>query len=71
MGVDECISAYTEFMAAVFDEKLNGLPISLLKRVQSQRDSKKLKYAIEVVVARQDLSPTDRFNDGKPCGCKV
>lgn len=66
MGVDECILAYTELMESVFGEKITNIPVNLSGKIVSQYDSKKLKNAIENVITRAGLSPTDLMNDGKP-----
>lgn len=66
MGVDECILAYTELMESVFSEKINNVPVDWSGKIVSQYDSKKLKNAIENVITRAGLSPTDLMNDGKP-----
>lgn len=66
MGVDECILAYTELMESVFSEKINSVPVNWSGNIVSQYDSKKLKNAIENVITRAGLSPTDLMNDGKP-----
>ncbi|OQD99672.1 hypothetical protein PENVUL_c063G06880 [Penicillium vulpinum] len=66
MDVDECILAYTELMESVFSEKINNVPIDWSGKIVSKYDSKKLKKAIENVITRAGLSPTDLMNDGKP-----
>lgn len=71
MDVDECISAYSELMEAVFNERRRRLPVDLRGRVEPQFDSNKLKEAIETVIRRKDVSTTDLFNDGQERGCKV
>ena len=71
MDVDECISAYSELMKAVFKAKSSQFPISLKGRTKARFDSNRLKNAIEQVIARHDASKTDLFNDGGPRGCRV
>ncbi|KAJ9487435.1 hypothetical protein VN97_g5887 [Penicillium thymicola] len=66
MSVEECILAYTELMELVFSEKTNNVPVSWSGNIVSQYDSKKLKKAIENVILRAGLLPTDLMNDGKP-----
>ncbi|OQD93316.1 hypothetical protein PENSOL_c033G04096 [Penicillium solitum] len=66
MGVEECILAYTELMESVFSEKISSVPVDWSGKIVSQYDSKKLKKAIENVIIRAGLSPTDLMNDGKP-----
>lgn len=66
MGVEECILAYTELMESVFSEKINNVPVNWSGNIVSQYDSKKLKEAIENVILRAGLLPTDLMNDGKP-----
>ncbi|KGO76027.1 Acyl transferase/acyl hydrolase/lysophospholipase [Penicillium italicum] len=66
MGVEECILAYTELMESVFSEKISKVPVDWSGKIISQYDSKKLKKAIETVITRAGLSPTDLMNDGKP-----
>jgi len=71
MGVDECISAYSEFMRAIFKAKSSRFPISLKGRTKARFDSKLLRNAIEQVIAHHDASKTDLFNEGGPRGCRV
>lgn len=71
MDVDECISAYSGLMEAVFNERLRRMPVDLRGRVEPQFDSRKLKEAIEEVIRRRGASTTDLFNDGQERGCKV
>ncbi|KAJ5190029.1 Acyl transferase/acyl hydrolase/lysophospholipase [Penicillium cf. griseofulvum] len=71
MGVDECILAYTELMESVFSEKINKVPVDWSGKIVSQYDSKRLKKAIESVITRVGLLPTDLMNDGKPRRCKT
>ncbi|KGO58344.1 Acyl transferase/acyl hydrolase/lysophospholipase [Penicillium expansum] len=66
MGVDDCVLAYTELMESVFSEKINNVPVDWSGKIVSQYDSNKLKKAIENVITRAGLSPTDLMNDGKP-----
>jgi predicted acylesterase/phospholipase RssA len=71
MGVDECIVAYTELMESVFSEKINNVPVDWRGNIVSQYDSKRLKRAIENVIIRAGLSPTDPMNDGNHRRSKV
>jgi hypothetical protein len=71
MDVDECIIAYNKLIQDIFQDQLHRAPLSWSGRVQSQFDAAKLKAAVEEVVNKQGLLPTDPFNDGKPRGCKV
>ena len=71
MGVDECISAYSELMESVFGEKSSRLPIGWTGGTKAKFDSKKLKNAIEGVITHQGISKTDPLNDEQPRGCKV
>lgn len=71
MDVDECISAYSELMKAVFEAKSSRFPISLKGRPKARFDSNRLKNAIEQVIAHHDASKTDPFNNGGPRGCRV
>ncbi|KJZ69480.1 hypothetical protein HIM_11122 [Hirsutella minnesotensis 3608] len=71
MDVDECISAYSELMEAVFNERLRRIPIDLRGRVEPRFDSIRLKDAIEAVISRKGMSTTDLLNDGQDRGCKV
>lgn len=71
MDVDECISAYSDLMKTVFNEKSSRLPINWTGRVKAQFDSKKLKNAIEGAVACHGASKSDLFNDGNRRGCRV
>jgi len=71
MNVDECITAYSKLMKAVFVEKSSRLPISWKGKVKAQFDSGKLKGAVEDVISRRAASPSDAFNDGKDRGCRT
>ena len=71
MGVDECITAYSELMKAVFVEASSWLPVSWTGQVKARFDSGKLKGAIEDVISSRGISPTDAFNDGKARGCRT
>ncbi len=71
MGVDECISAYSELMESVFGGKSSRLPMSWTGGTKAKFDSEKLKNAIEDVITHQDISKTDRLNDGQTRGCRV
>lgn len=71
MDVDECIIAYIELMKSIFSEKMNKVPVDWSGNIQSQYDSKKLKKAIENVINRAGLCPTDLMNDGKLRRAKV
>ncbi|KAI9688258.1 MAG: hypothetical protein M1822_001764 [Bathelium mastoideum] len=69
MDLDECITAYSELMNAVFVEKSSWLPFSWTGKLKAQFDSKKLKGAVENVISSRGASPTDAFDDGKDRGC--
>jgi len=71
MDVDQCITAYSELMKAVFKKKVRCLPIGWKIRVKPQFDSKKLKSAIEEVIRDGSACTTDAFNDGKQRGCRT
>jgi predicted acylesterase/phospholipase RssA len=71
MDIDECILAYTELMESVFSQKINKVPVDWSGNILSQYDSKKLKAAIENVITRAGLSPTDLMDDGKHRRSKV
>jgi hypothetical protein len=71
MSVDECISAYSTLMEAVFEKKSSRLPIDWSGRIGAQFDLTKLKEAIDKVIIDHGASRTDQFNDGNPRGCKV
>jgi hypothetical protein len=71
MDVDKCIMTYIRLMRTVFEEKSNRLPISFAGRVKAQFDSKKLKSAIEEVMANEGASATAAFNDGKNRSCRT
>ena len=71
MNVDECITAYSKLMKAVFEEKSRWLPISWKVKVTAQFDSKKLKSAVEEVINNAGSPATDAFNDGKNRGCRT
>ncbi|KAI9773738.1 MAG: hypothetical protein M1839_002009 [Geoglossum umbratile] len=65
MDVDDCISAYTSLIKAVFEEKSSWLPVSWMGKTKAQFDSKRLKSAIEEVIRSKSASTVDLFNDGK------
>jgi predicted acylesterase/phospholipase RssA len=71
MGVDECLLAYTELMESVFSEKISNVPMDWSGNIRSQYDSRKLKLAVENVIERCGLSPTDPMSDGTPRRSKV
>jgi hypothetical protein len=71
MDVDACITAYTELIKVVFEEKAHWRPLNWRGRVQARFDSTKLRVAIEKVITEQGYSPTEPFDDGKARGCKV
>ena len=71
MDVDECISAYSKLMEAVFGKKSSLLPFGLTGNIRARFDSSRLKSAIEEVITSCGQSPVDLFNDGTTRGCKV
>lgn len=71
MDMDECISAYSDLMKTVFNEKSSCLLIDSAGRVKMQIDSKKLKNAIDGALARHGASKNDLFNDGNRRRCRV
>ncbi|KAJ5765992.1 Acyl transferase/acyl hydrolase/lysophospholipase [Penicillium nucicola] len=71
MSVDECLHAYTELMESVFGDKISNVPMDWSGNIRPQYDSRKLKLAVEGVIERCGLSPTDPFNDGTPCRSRV
>jgi len=71
MDVDQCISAYSDLMKTVFNEKSSRFPFGWTGTIKPQFDSKKLKNAIEGAVACHGASKSDLFNDGKHRGCRV
>jgi hypothetical protein len=71
MDVDECITAYSRLIKAVFKEELSRLPISWRGRVKARFDSKKLKSVVEEVISDKGVPVTDAFNDGKSRGCRT
>lgn len=71
MDVDECIEEYRELMKSIFSEKTNNLPVDWSGNIQAQYDSKKLRLAVEKVVAEAGASPQDLLNDGKTRKCRV
>jgi hypothetical protein len=71
MDVDDCISAYTTLIKAVFEEKSSCLPVGWMGETRAQFDSKKLKRAIEEVIHSKGASTVDHFNDGKLRGCRT
>jgi hypothetical protein len=71
MDVDGCISAYSELMNTVFDEKSSWLPLSRKGSIKTQFDSAKLESAIKKVITSRGISEVDLFNDGTNRGCRV
>ena len=71
MDVDDCISAYTNLIKAVFEEKSSWLPVGWMGKTKAQFDSKRLKSAIEEVIRSKGTSTVDLFNDGKLRGCRT
>ena len=71
MDVDECITAYSKLMEAVFNKKSSRLPVGWGGTVKAKFSSKKLRSAIEEVIISKGASPTDAFNDGKDRGCRT
>ena len=71
MDVDECVRAYTELMESIFCEKSNNVPVDWSGNIKSQYDSRKLQRAIENVITRVGLSPTDPMDDDQPHRCRV
>ncbi|KAJ6437506.1 reverse transcriptase [Purpureocillium lavendulum] len=71
MDVDECITAYSDLMESVFNERLRRMSVGFHGRIEPKFDSNKLKEAIETVVHRAGAATTDLFNDGQDRGCKV
>lgn len=69
MDVDACITAYSELMEAVFEEKSSWLPVSLSGKVKARFDSAKLKSAVEDAISKTGTSLADAFNDRKDCRC--
>ncbi len=71
MDVDECISAYSELMKTVFDEKSSRLPFGWRGKIKARFDSLRLESAIKKVITSRGLSEADLFNDGTARGCRV
>lgn len=70
MDVDECITAYTELMKAVF-AKSRWSPLDWRGRMKPRFSSEKLKQAVENVIKSKGASPSDAFNDGIDRGCRT
>lgn len=71
MDVDECITAYSRLMKAVFEQKSSRFPVGWKGSVKARFDSKKLKGAIAEVINSKGISVTEAFNDGKDRGCRT
>ncbi|KAI9763277.1 MAG: hypothetical protein M1839_006524, partial [Geoglossum umbratile] len=71
MDVDDCISAYTNLMKTVFEEKSSWLPVGWTGKTKARFDSKRLKSAIEEVISSNGAFMVDLFNDGKFRGCRT
>lgn len=71
MGIDECISAYSELMHSIFGEKTNNLPVDWAGNIRAQYDSKKLKSAIEHVIERAGIAPDELMNNGQARRCRA
>lgn len=71
MSVDECITAYSDLAAEVFDEKPNRIPVNMKGKLKSRFDSARLESAIKKVVTQSGMSETALFNDGTDRGCRT
>lgn len=71
MGIDECISAYSELMHSIFGEKANSLPVDWAGNIRAQYDSKKLKSAIEHVIERAGVAPDELMDNRQTRRCRV
>ncbi|GAB7349529.1 hypothetical protein MBLNU459_g0232t2 [Dothideomycetes sp. NU459] len=71
MDVDDCISAYTTLMSEIFKNKKSWFRISWNGKIKAAFDSKKLRAAIQNVIARQHHSGSDLLCDDSESGCKV
>ena len=71
MDVDECITAYSNLAATVFNEKLSRIPFNIKGNVKPRFDSTKLETAIRKVVTQSGVSQTDLLNDAVERGCKT
>ena len=71
MDVDECISAYSELMKPIFEEKSNWLPTSWMGGSHARFKSARLESAIKTVITSHGAKETDLFNDGTHRGCRT
>lgn len=71
MGIDECISAYSDLMHLIFGEKMNSLPVDWAGNIRAQYDSKKLRHAIEQVIERAGIAPDEPMNNGQTRRCRA
>lgn len=71
MDVDECIQAYIKLMKDVFASKSSSLPINWRLKVKARFSSKKLKNAIEGVVAKKGVSPSALLDDKNDHGSRT
>lgn len=71
MDVDECISAYSNLLRAIFETKSSRLPLNWKGSVKARFDSAKLGSAIKRVIVERGGSEADLFNDKTERGCRV
>ncbi|KAJ5675273.1 Acyl transferase/acyl hydrolase/lysophospholipase [Penicillium maclennaniae] len=71
MGIEECISAYSELMHLIFGQKLNNLPVDWAGNIRAQYDSTKLKHAIGHVIERAGAAPNELMNNGQARRCRA
>jgi hypothetical protein len=67
MSVGECIKAYTDLFATIFEKKTSCLPVDVRGNIQGQFDSKKLEKSIKNVVQERNhgaMEPFRRRDDG-------
>lgn len=71
MDVDECLSAYRQLMATIFEKRSSWLQFNWKGGIKARFDSVKLESAFKEVVASRRMSESDLFNDGVERGCRV
>jgi hypothetical protein len=56
IGVDKCITAYSNLVETVFGQKLSSLPFNFKGKVRSRFDSVKLEAAVLKVIKRSSIT---------------
>lgn len=71
MTVEECIDAYLQLMAQVFDKRENRSIVGVLGGVKPRFSSAVLKDAISQVIRGRGVAVDEKFDNGTKRRCKV